>query len=330
MIMKKQLLSLALMLFGVLSAFAEEAQIGGLWYNLSGTTAKVIQWKNSVKYTGDIVIPSTVTYNNADYTVTSIGDDAFNNCWDLTSVTIPNSVTTIGRWVFNNCKSMTSVSIGNSVGSMGDQVFCNCTSLTTLTIPNSVKSIGNYAFQDCSSLTSISISCNVMGIGESVFSGCSSLTHLSIPNGVTSIGICAFRGCTGLTYIVLPSSLVYINDQAFESCTGLTDVYCYAETIPYTSNEIFMSTPINEVTLHVPAVSIEAYKEKKPWSDFKNFVALTDSDPKPANMSEVKISEGNATVAKFYTIDGKRISNPLKGINILRMSDGTSKKVVVK
>ncbi|MBO5889813.1 MAG: leucine-rich repeat domain-containing protein, partial [Alistipes sp.] len=89
-----------------------------------------------------------------DDAVTTIGDEAFDHCSSLTSVTIPNSVTTIGDGAFAWCSSLTSVTIGNSVTTIGEEVFYFCSSLTSVTIPDSVTSIGDSAFGWCYSLTS--------------------------------------------------------------------------------------------------------------------------------------------------------------------------------
>ena len=123
--MKKQIILLALMLSVAASAFAVEAEINGLWYELvtKAKEAKVIKYKNYVYYSGDIVIPETVEYEGADYSVTSIGSYAFQNCSGLTSVTIPNSVTSIGDYAFQNCSGLTSIMIPNSVTSIGRWSF---------------------------------------------------------------------------------------------------------------------------------------------------------------------------------------------------------------
>ena len=104
---------------------AQAVEIDGIYYNLnsSGDTKTAEVTENPNKYSEDIVIPETVTYNDVTYSVTSIGNSAFYGCRGLTSVTIPNSVTTIGYWAFTGCSGLTSVTIPNSVTSIGN---CRC------------------------------------------------------------------------------------------------------------------------------------------------------------------------------------------------------------
>ena len=121
------------------------------------------------EYSGNVVIPKSVTYNGKSYSVTSIGNWAFRNCSGLTSVTIPNSVTSIGKSAFQYCYGLTSVTIPNSVTSIGGEAFYSCSGLTSVTIPNSVTSIGQYAFRNCSGLTSVTIPNSVTSIGANAF-----------------------------------------------------------------------------------------------------------------------------------------------------------------
>ena len=180
----------------------------------------------SNEYTGNVVIPESVTYNNNNktYSVTSIGQYAFRGCSGLTSVTIPNSVTNIGEGAFYNCSGLTSVTIPNSVTSIGGAAFYGCSNLTSVTIPNSVTSIGHDAFRGCSGLTSVTIPNSVTSIGHDAFNGCSGLTSITIPNSVTSIGSYAFYGCSGLTSITIPNSVTSIGGSAFSGCSGLTSI----------------------------------------------------------------------------------------------------------
>ena len=200
-----------------------------LYYNrTSGNTVKVTYYADDYfgndYVSGDVAIPSTVTYNGTTYSVTSIGEQAFGNCWGLTSVTIGNSVTSIGERAFRNCSGLTSVTIGNSVTYIGGGAFDGCSGLTSVTIPNSVTYIGGGAFDGCSGLTSVTIPNSVTSIGNLAFRGCSGLTSVTIPNSVTSIGGDAFSGCSGLTSVTIPNSVTYIGWKAFSGCSGLTSV----------------------------------------------------------------------------------------------------------
>ena len=282
--MNKQILILALLLSVTTSAFAVEAEIDGLWYEIvtKGKVATVIQYKNDNKYSGNIVIPETVVYEGATCSVTGIGDWAFLYCIGLTSVTIGNSVTSIGYGAFLYCIGLTSVTIGNSVTSIGGSAFRGCSGLTSVTIPGNVTSIGDHAFLDCSGLTFVTIPNSVTSIGGSAFSGCSGLTSVTIPNSVTSIGGYAFYNCSGLTTITIGSGVNEILWFAFAKCEELTDVYCYAENVPSTKSNAFEGSYIDYATLYVPTASIDAYKAVEPWKSFKEIVSLPEKCATPA------------------------------------------------
>ena len=212
-----------------LVASADPVEINGIYYNLisKGKAAEVTS-KPDGYYSGNIVIPATVTYNNVEYNVTSISKRAFYTSYDwegerLTSVTIPNSVTTIGENAFGYCYDLTSVTIPNSVTTIGERAFVNCDGLTSVTIPNSVTCIGDEAFLYCDGLTSVTIGDGVTSIGWATFEGCGDLTSVTIGNSVTSIGKRAFSSC-GLTSLTIPNSVTSIDEYAFSDCTSLTSV----------------------------------------------------------------------------------------------------------
>ena len=138
-------------------------------------------------YSGDITIPSTITYEGTKYRVTHIAESAFFGCDGLTSITIPESVTSIGNGAFRECIGLTSVTIPESITRINDYAFSGCTGLTSITIPNSVTSIGSYAFSGCNGLTSITIPNSVTSISNYAFSGCMNLKNLRIEDGTKEL-----------------------------------------------------------------------------------------------------------------------------------------------
>ena len=260
--------------------------------------------------------------------VTSINFCTFAWCSSLTSITIPNSVTSIDDSAFEGCEGLTSITIPNSVTSIGEFTFCYCLNLTSVTIPNSVISIGYGAFYGCSGLTSIIIPDGVTSIGSEAFYNCSGLTSITIPNGVTSIESSVFRNCSSLTTVIIPESVTSISYYAFSGCNALTDVFCLAEDIPSTTSSAFTTSLISSATLHVPASSVDLYAATSPWSGFGTIVALSDED----GIREIKNESLTPALSKgegvWYSFDGKKLSNPQKGTNIIRYSDGTTRKVM--
>ena len=171
----------------------------GVTYTLNNDeTATVSDCDGTVT---SIKIPSNVESNGQTYTVTSIGDYAFDSCYSLTRVTIPDSVTSIGNGAFSWCSGLTSVTIPDSVTSIGYGAFSECISLTSVTIPDGVTSIGYGAFSHCAGLTSVTIPGSVTSIGDYAFSECLILTSVTIPGSVTSIGERAFYFCSKLTSV---------------------------------------------------------------------------------------------------------------------------------
>ncbi|MBO5834814.1 MAG: leucine-rich repeat domain-containing protein [Bacteroidales bacterium] len=207
------------------TANAYDFEVDGIYYNILSAGNLTAEVTNGDKnYSGNVTIPSTVTYKSKILTVTSIGDKAFRDCSGLTSVIIGNSVTSIGQYAFYNCSGLTSFIIGNSVTSIGQYAFYNCSGLTSFIIPNSVTSIGVSAFSGCSRLTSFIIGNSVTSIGESAFRNCSGLTSVIIPNSVTSIGQYAFHNCSGLTSVIIGNNVTSIGLYAFYDCDKLKTV----------------------------------------------------------------------------------------------------------
>ena len=255
--------------------------------------------------------------------VTSIGDSAFSGCSGLTSLTIPSGVTSIGYYAFDGCSRLTSLTIPSSVTEIGGYAFSGCSGLTSLTIPSGVTSIGGYAFYDCSGLTSLTIPSSVTEIGGYAFYGCSGLINLTIPSGVTEIGSEAFEGCSGLTSLTIPSSVTSIGDWAFEGCSGLTSIYVYTKNLPELGFNVFFGCNAKNCTVYVPKGTIDDYKLSK----FGYFEKIVEFDA--SGIDKVTTSTNVKEVSR-YSANGQRLSAPAKGLNIVKYSDGSVKKVVVQ
>lgn len=149
-------------------------KVDGFYYNITSSDNRTVGVfpKENDNYSGDIVIPQTVNYNETHYRVTSIGEDAFFQCFDLTSVTIPEGVTLIDHWAFENCFNLTSVTLPNSVVSIEYWAFGGCKSLSSISLGNNIKYIGREAFYKCTNLTSITIPNSIVSISNSAFSEC--------------------------------------------------------------------------------------------------------------------------------------------------------------
>ena len=166
----------------------------------------------------DLDIPATVNHNRQEYTVTAIGDKAFEGYLNLSSVTIPASVKSIGERAFLYCNNIVSVSFADDsqLETIGYQVFYSCYSLAAITIPASVITISDGAFGKCSSLASVSFAddAQLETIGHEAFNSCTSLETITLPASVKEIGDAAFDGCTSLKTVYL-NSHPKIGDWAF-------------------------------------------------------------------------------------------------------------------
>ena len=310
------------------SVFAEDAVIDGIKYSLNNETlqAKVIpNYDNATtnyllqenKYSGNIIIPEAVDYNGKTYSVTSIGNNAFFNCTGLTSVTIPNSVIIIRNNAFSGCSALTSITIPNSIEYIGESAFAGCSALTSITVEK-----GNLAYnsrENCNAVIDSETNELILGCKNTV-----------IPNSVTSIGNYAFYGCYGLTSVTIPNSVKKIDYHAFHDCKSLTSVTSMIEEPFEIEDNVFTYYGklnyewFTEATLYVPAGTKSKYESTPAWNMFENIVE------QEVNAVESVETDVQVEETERYNVSGQRIGTPQKGINIVKMSDGTTRKVMCK
>ena len=265
---------LALCLFLSINAFAYDAKIDGIFYDLEEKAfpyneATVTFSSSNYDYSGDVVIPDYVLYDGRKYIVTTIDQRAFWDCTKVTSVYIPASLTKIcGNGFldsslpenpFGGCSMLENITVAADNPRFDSRNNCNALVQTKYSdsakcdnylisgckntiIPKGITEIGDYAFSGCRELTSIDIPEGVTRIGNRAFLGCSGLTSITIPNSVTSIGNGAFSSCTGLTSITIPNSVTSIGYGAFHSCTGLTSI-TIPNSVTSIGNGAFSGTP---------------------------------------------------------------------------------------
>ncbi|MCD7773994.1 MAG: leucine-rich repeat protein [Clostridiales bacterium] len=215
------ILSILLILSSVpVFAFAATSEDGYLTYEIENGGAKITDCNTSIS--GDYTIPSTL----GGYSVTSIGDLAFEDCTSLTSVTIPDSVSSIGEWAFYYCSSLTGVTIPAGITSIGSGAFEGCTSLTSVMLPDGVTSIGSSAFYNTGYYNDESNwEDGVLYIGDYLVNAQSDITgSYEIKEGTAVIAGSAFYYCTSLESVTIPDSVTSIGSGAFEDCTSLTSV----------------------------------------------------------------------------------------------------------
>lgn len=199
-----------------LASYAHDIEINGIYYNLieKGEIAEVTYMGDTPseykkEYSGSVTIPSTITYNEKTYYVTSIGAWAFYDCSDLTSIIIPNSITNIGSSAFMRCTGLTSLNIPSSITSIGSNAFFECYALTAVYISDITSWCYTFFANYCA---------NPLLYAHHLYLNNEEVTNLIIPNSVTRIGIGAFRGCSSLISVTISNAMTSIEDYAFSEC----------------------------------------------------------------------------------------------------------------
>lgn len=295
---------------------------------------------------------------NLPSSVVRIEDEAFESCESLKKIDLPDNLISIGKEAFKNCNALTEIKIPAKVAIIHPSAFLICKSLVSLsvaegnktydsrdncnaiietetnklvanlysatTIPSFVKIIGAFMFEG-SYITAIDIPEEVTTIEKRAFSSCN-LNTVSFPSTLTSIGDEAFSRCKNLTTVILPASLTTIGSDAFESCQNLRDVYNLASVPQTLDSDYSFSTGYKEglvydATLHVLIGCKSAYQAANVWKNFSNI--LEDAVSTDMNIRRKPAPSFNTR----YTLEG-RLSTNNKGIILIRLDDGSVKKIL--
>lgn len=254
----KKILVFAVVFCCTMAAIAQTQPNNEIWYTSS--TGQIIQPYAQNVFGANILSNEydaeagrgVITFDDA---VRSIGESAFCQVSDLTSISIPDCVTSLDTRAFSGCSGLASVAIPNTVTRIGDFAFYVCQSLTTITIPGSVRSIGEFAFS-ASSLTSVIVPASVTSIGESAFQDCRNLTSASISNSVTNIGKFAFNRCSNLTSVNIPDNVTSIEAYTFEGCSKLASITIPNSVTSIGGNAFYYCSGLISVTIPSSVTSI--------------------------------------------------------------------------
>lgn len=309
--MKRKILFFLTVLLSTMVSWAavgDDIKEGGLWYKVTNESPKEVKvYKyDGKKPTGALDIPAKVS----GYSVTNIGEKAFDNCSGLTNITIPNGVTSIGKGAFGNCYRMISVNIPASVEIIDVNAFYGCSDLEMVNFADGslLESIGNKAFLYCEKLTSVTIPDGVTSIGDYAFGACSNLTGIVIPASVTEIGKNAFESCESMTSVIIGSGVTSIGDAAFKNCSSVTNVYCYADLSKMVWNNANQNFKRNSTTvLHIT----EDMFEKLGANNNFNFNVMSDL------YGEAPLKANSAVPGEYWT-------TYYNGTNNVRVTEGTT------
>ncbi len=290
----------------------------------------------------------TLTSLTISDNVKSISEYEFYQCTGLTSATIGDNVASIGFCAFFWCSSLTSIDIPNSVITINGNAFYRCTSLISITIPNSVTSIVGNAFERCDNLSDVVIddgeeilnigvgsfeNCKTLYLGRNIgylastspFANITTLTTLMISDNVTYISKSEFNGCTNLKDVTIGSNVTTIDEYAFANCDNLACITSLNIEPPVANSGVFDNVDKSSCILYVPIGSVSTYSNADVWKEFFNIVEIGGT----TRINGV-IHDEEENVS-YYTLGGQKINTPQKGnVYIVRYSDGTTKKVVVK
>lgn len=286
-----------------------------IYYRKTSENTVEVTYKNDSfnSYSGQVVIPNTVTYSGTTYKVEEIGTKAFWNSTGLTSVTIHQNLKKINDNAFHGCTGMTHAAVINL------STWCK---INFTNVGANPLNYGHYLKVNGSDLTNLVVPSGITKIGGFAFYGCRGLTEATIANDVKSIDYAAFAYCSNLTKVTFGSNVSSIYTHSFTDCP-LTDIYCLRSTPPSIAGGSIGYLPFNEsvyttATLHVPRSALSRYQSAEHvWGEFQKYATydfeengiyynITGSNTVEVTYHDTQYNSysGNVTVPETVTHDG--------------------------
>ena len=216
---------------------------------------------------------------------------------------------------------------------LGASVFVRCNKLEEVVLPSSLKGILRNGFQGCTNLKHVTFNENLEYLADGAFQQ-TGVTDVVIPNNLSNMGCCIFYGCASLVSTTIPKNLTTPLAQTFFSCNNLETVISYLEnpeglfgSTDYTAFDYYDSNYnrlFTKATLCVPAGTKSKYENDPGWSKFMKIVEMEGSVP-----TQVEGLGAENEIQHVYSVEGKMLNNTVRGLNIIRMEDGSIRKVAV-
>lgn len=296
--------------------------------------------------------------------VKELGGGMFNYCDALQSVTLVEGIEEIPIMCFENTHALTSVNIPSTLKRVGERAFMYSSEITSLNLPEGLESIGEYAFAGASKLATCTVPASVEEIGSLAFTGNWKLNGIKVHkdnpyyctidgslfskdstvmyqyyNGWTdtvyvvpkTVKEIAYEGCGysyDLKHLILPEGLMMIDTRGIDFCMQLSDITVLATTPPDCVGQAFDTSIMNTATLLVPEGTLPDYRNAYCWKDFKTKKVGAWT----VGIDDIPLYDRNVAPqpAAVYDLQGRRLTKPAEGIQIIRDANGRTRKVLVK
>ena len=275
----------------------ETFEMGNLKYEVTGknTQVKILGFTDSATDKSTLTIPATVNYDDFDFPVTAIREEAFKDCTALTKLVFTDkdgkesnttNLATIGNRAFEGCTGLTSLTLAEGVTTIHGNAFLDCSNLTTVNLPTTFTTVedtlfGGGPFQNCTGLQKVTFAEGATTIPNHIFSNCDFITntHFNVPSTITTIGESAFQGLTKLDGFAFPEHLEKIGQHAFDGCTGLTSIQLPDTLTTLGSYSFNNCSELTEITVPKSLTTIDDdLYDKSPFTECSKLTKIVFQD----------------------------------------------------